>query len=213
MRIYGFSGLGADKRVFEYLKFDCEFVPVDWIDTLKNENIENYAIRLSKIIDTKEDFGVLGVSFGGLIAVEITKHLNPKFTILISSIETRKDLRWIYKVIGKSKILKLIPKIFFKPPPILVSYFFGAKNKKLLKAIIKDTDPKFVKWALQQLLNWKNETKIDDSIKIVGEKDIPLPAKKLDNHIMVKNGKHFMVVDKAEEITEIIRKELDKKSN
>ena len=65
MKIYGISGLGADQRVFKYLKLDCEFIPIDWITPLKRESIENYALRLAQVIDTNEAFGILGVSFGG----------------------------------------------------------------------------------------------------------------------------------------------------
>lgn len=152
MKIYGISGLGADKRVFEYLKFEDEFVPIDWITPHKNESLENYALRLSKIINTKEQFGLLGLSFGGLIAVEISKQLKPQCTILISSVETRKDLPLIYRVLGKSKLLKIIPPSFFKPPKKLAYYFFGAKNKALLQSIINEADLRFVKWATQALL-------------------------------------------------------------
>ena len=39
MKIYGISGLGADKRVFKYLKLDFDFIPIDWIDPLKDKLI------------------------------------------------------------------------------------------------------------------------------------------------------------------------------
>ena len=93
MKLYGLSGLGTDKRVFEYLTLDYEFIPIDWIEPRRKETIEEYALRLSELIDKNEDFGILGVSFGGLVAIEISKILNPKLTILISSVETKNELR------------------------------------------------------------------------------------------------------------------------
>ena len=87
MKVYGISGLGADKRVFEKLTLDLELIPIDWITPYKNERIEDYAKRLSKKIDKKEEFIIIGVSFGGLIATEISKILKSKLTILISSAE------------------------------------------------------------------------------------------------------------------------------
>ncbi len=80
MRIFAISGLGADKRVFKYLKINSKIVVIEWIRPLKNERIDNYAKRLIK--DTKIDKNdcILGVSFGGLVAVEIIKtemhHIN-----------------------------------------------------------------------------------------------------------------------------------------
>ncbi|MFT4760495.1 MAG: hypothetical protein ACI9LN_002468, partial [Saprospiraceae bacterium] len=122
MKIYGISGLGADKRVFKYLKLDCEFISIDWIPPCENESIESYSLRLSKVINTNEEFGILGVSFGGLVATEISKKLNPKLTILISSAETNQELRSIYSFFGKTGIINWLPKQLFDPPRFLAHW-------------------------------------------------------------------------------------------
>ncbi|UZR94880.1 hypothetical protein [Chondrinema litorale] len=135
MKIYAISGLGADERVFKYLKLDCELIPLHWIKPQKNESIESYALRLSKNIDTKQEtFGILGVSFGGLIATEITKVLNPKFTILISSAETKGELRSIYRVFGKTHLIRLIPPIFFGLPTFIQPFFIWHIKFKIIKS-------------------------------------------------------------------------------
>jgi len=211
MKLYGISGLGADKRVFEFLTLECELIPIEWIEPLKNETIENYAIRLSKSINKKEDFGIMGVSFGGLIAIEISKRLNPKLTILISSVETKWELRTIYRIIGKTKLLKLIPQFLFDPPRIIANWVFGAKKKKLLHQILDDTDLKFAKWAVNQLTNWKNGEKLSNPIlKIGGTNDRLIPSKKDNNQRLIDKGKHFMIVDRADEISLIINEEVRK---
>ena len=89
MKIYGISGLGADKRIFDSLNLDYPLIPVDWIEPTENESLKDYSNRLLKVIDTKSDFALLGVSFGGLVAVEISKVLKPRLTIIISSAETK----------------------------------------------------------------------------------------------------------------------------
>lgn len=129
MKLYGISGLGADKRVFQYLTLDFMLIPIEWIDPLKDETIENYSIRFSKFIDQEEDFGIIGVSFGGLVAVEISKVLNPKLTILISSAETKKELRTIYRLIGKTNVPRFIPHFIFDPPRIFANWIFGAQKR------------------------------------------------------------------------------------
>lgn len=150
-KIYAISGLGADRRVFNFLDLDLELVPIDWIEPRKNEPIENYAERLSKIIDTSHDFILMGVSFGGLVAVEISKILKPKLTILISSVATKKEIPKFFKLIGQTGIINLIPKELFNPPRKLAHYLFGARNKTLLNQILHDTDLRFAKWAVQEL--------------------------------------------------------------
>ena len=214
MKLYGISGLGADKRVFEYLTLDCTLIPIEWIEPLKNETIENYSIRFSKSINREEDFGIMGVSFGGLIAVEISKRLNPKLTILISSAETKKELRTIYRIIGKTRLLKIIPQFLFDPPRIIANWVFGAKKKKLLNQFLDDTDLKFAKWAVNELTNWKNNEKLSNPIlKIGGTNDKLIPPLKDNNQRLIDKGEHFMIVDKADEISRIINNEIRKRTD
>ncbi|MCX2743332.1 alpha/beta hydrolase [Mangrovivirga sp. M17] len=210
MRLYAISGLGADKRVFQHLSLHCELIPLDWIDPLPGESIEDYALRLSENIDTKDQFGILGVSFGGLIAVEISKKLNPDLTILISSAETRKELPIFYRLIGKTKILKFIPNLFFKPPDKLAAWVFSAKEKALLYQILKDTDLKFAKWAVLKLTTWKNNQRlVNETLKIHGSKDNLLPLKATYDKHVIKGGGHFMIVDRSDEISKVINEKIN----
>ncbi|AIZ42677.1 alpha/beta hydrolase [Cellulophaga baltica] len=209
MKIYALSGLGADERVFNALTLDYELIPILWLTPKRNEAITAYAQRLITTykIGATRDFGILGVSFGGLIATEISQLTTPKFTLLISSLETKNELNGFLKLIGKSKLLTQIPERLFKPPKVIAHYMFGTDNIELLDAIIDDTDLTFTKWAILELLNWNNETKIPNLIKIGGTKDKLLPPKGT-NTILIENGEHFMIVDRAKEISHIINKAL-----
>ncbi|OJJ15392.1 hypothetical protein BKI52_38915 [marine bacterium AO1-C] len=212
MKLYGISGLGADKRVFQYLTLDFEFIPIDWIEPLPKEAIADYAMRLSKKIDTNERFGIIGVSFGGLVAVEISKQLSPALTILISSAETKHELRAVYRAIGNLKILKLFPRILFNPPKKAANWLFGAQNKKLLGQILDDTDLMFAKWAVIELTNWKNTTRLTNhTVKIAGTKDKMIPPRNENHTQLIEGGEHFMIVDRASEVSKIINKEVQKR--
>ena len=83
MKIFAISGLGADKRVFKYLILEHDLIPIEWIKPKEKEPIIEYSKRLIKEygIGNEQEFGILGVSFGGLIATEISKLTKPKFTI------------------------------------------------------------------------------------------------------------------------------------
>lgn len=116
-----------------------DIIHLDWIEPKPNESISEYSLRLSRLIDQKEDFILLGVSFGGIIASEINKIVNPLKTILVSSVDSSKDLRLIYKLFGKSGLINLIPEKLFIPPSILPRYLFGgAINYKLLYEILDE---------------------------------------------------------------------------
>lgn len=204
MKCFAISGLGADKRVFSFLDLEINIIAIDWIKPKNKEAIKNYAKRLIDKYEIKKEDYILGVSFGGLIAVEISKQLNSVRIILVSSVEVKSDLRKIYRLFGKSKIIKLIPKGLLNPPKPIAKWIFGAKNSKLLFDILNDTDLDFAKWAINELICWKNTEKIQNIIKINGDKDKLIPLKQDKNTIIIKNGAHFMIVDKASEISNVI---------
>lgn len=209
--IYALGGLGVGHRVFKYLEVDAKMIPVEWIDPLANEDISSYAKRVSNQIDTKQRFGIIGVSFGGIVAIELNQYIQPLFTVLISSAATSSELPWFRSISGGMNIFKYLPKFFLKPPLFLLNYMFGAKNIKLLKEIIKETDPLFLRWALGEILRWKSHKKISNLHLLHGSKDKIIPWVN-KSAIVIKEGGHFMVVDNATEVSkhlnEVIRKYL-----
>ena len=108
-------------------------------------------------------------------------------------------------------MLKFIPPILFDPPRFIANWVFGAKKKKLLKQILDDTDLKFAKWAVNELVNWENEEMLSNRIlKIGGTNDKLIPPRKDDNQRLIEKGEHFMIVDRADEISRIINDEIKK---
>lgn len=210
MNAYFISGLGADKRIFSKLKLDkgISIIHVDWITPLKNESLTNYAGRLSNVIDISQPFALVGVSFGGMIAVEIAKILNPMCTIVISSTVLSRNLPVTYQLAGSLNLIKAVPSWLIKASNRLTqNFFFGTKSlieKKLLSLIIKDTDTRFLKWAISSILSWQNETRPKRLYHIHGTNDKILYSKKAKPDFVINNGTHFMVYQNAVEISGII---------
>lgn len=125
---------------------------------------------------------------------------------MISSVETKNEFGTFIKFAKYTKLINFVPKQLLKLPRKLAHFLFGADNKKLLNAILDDTDLSFTKWATRELINWKNGTKLKNCLKISGENDKLLPQKD-NNAILIPKGEHFMIVDKAKEISEIINSE------
>lgn len=210
MNTYFISGLGADKRIFSKLKLNenIKMIHIDWISPNKKESLASYAERLSKVIDLSQPFALVGVSFGGMIAVEMSKLLNPATTIIISSTMLSTHLPALYRFAGKLGLLKFIPAKFLKSSNKLTqNYYFGTRSnseKTLLSKIIKDTDPYFLKWAIGSILSWKNENRPERIYHIHGTNDKILYSKTAQPDFVIENGTHFMVYQNAEEISGII---------
>jgi len=210
MNTYFISGLGADKRIFSKLKLNenINMIHIDWISPNRNEPLASYAERLSNVIDVSQPFVLVGVSFGGMIAVEMAKLLNPATTIIISSTMLSTHLPALYRFAGKLGLLNFIPAKFLKSSNKLTqNYYFGTRSnseKTLLSKIIKDTDPYFLKWAIGSILSWKNENRPERLYHIHGTNDKILYSKTAQPDFVIESGTHFMVYQNAEKISGII---------
>ncbi|WP_029284372.1 alpha/beta hydrolase [Pedobacter sp. R20-19] len=216
MNAYFISGLGADKRIFSRIKLDerIHVIHVEWIKPLKKESLPDYAKRLSEIVDVSSPFILVGVSFGGMIAVEMAKTLNPKLTLVISSTVLSDELPFMYRLVGKFGLIKLIPSWILKSSnKITGNYFFGAntiEEKILLSKIIADTNPKFLKWAIGSIITWQNAIKPNNLVQIHGKSDRILYSKAAKVDYIINKGTHFMIYQNARKISEIINKLISK---
>ena len=205
--IYIISGLGADKRMFQNFSFEgFEVVHIDWDLPLENETLQNYALRISENISDENSI-LIGLSFGGILSVEISKIKKIKKVFLLSSAKTKFEIPFYYRVLGKLNLLKIIPNSILKRVNYLTYLVFGAKTnfeKNLLKDIIKNTDKHFLKWALHQIMNWKNENYSENIVHIQGDSDLILPHNFIKYDYLIKDGTHFMTLNQSKEIETII---------
>jgi pimeloyl-ACP methyl ester carboxylesterase len=207
-RIYLISGLGADKRAFQFLSLSAyKLIHVEWIKPSQHESLSAYAKRLSVQIPNENPI-IIGLLLGGIIAMEIIKHISIEKVILISSVKTKNEIPFYYRILAILPIHKIIPAAWLKKSSFIVDCFFGVQTKdekKLLKTILKDTDSKFLKWSLNEIINWKNIIVPDNIFHIHGTNDKILPFRFVKPNYTIKDGGHFMVVNKAEEISAIIK--------
>jgi pimeloyl-ACP methyl ester carboxylesterase len=212
-KIYFISGLGADRRAFKRLVFplDCELIHLDWIPAIKNETLESYADRLALSIDTSTPFYLIGLSFGGMLATEIAKKLKPLHTFLISSTPIFKELPWYYRMAGSLHLQNIVPVTLLKRSNSIGLKFLGAKTREetaLLKQLVIDSDPVFIKWALTCILNWRNNERPQNLTHIHGDTDNILPIRYNNPDIIIEGGGHFMVYANADAISKLIASKL-----
>jgi pimeloyl-ACP methyl ester carboxylesterase len=214
--VYYISGLGADERVFNYLKLtDVREKYIKWVVPEKHESLHSYCKRLTTQIDLTNDIILIGVSFGGIVAQEISKIIRVNKVIIISSVKSPKEFDWKLRCVRFLKLHRLAPSRFLKWSNSLTGdYYFGTETKAesdLLKLIIKDTDRFFMKWAIEEIMGWNNNQLNSGLIHIHGDKDRIFPTGRIKNAINISNGGHFMIVNRAKEISELIEKEISLK--
>lgn len=204
--VYLIGGLGADQRVFEFIDFGpSETRFVHWIDPNPGESIQEYSRRLTTQITSREPV-IIGVSFGGMIAIEIGKLIPTKVIVLVSSVRERRELPWYFTLAGPLRLNKLMPSGVTPGGSGLIYWLFGIESdteRALLSDIIKKTDPKMMSWAVEKILRWENEEVLANVITIHGTRDRVLPMRNPD--FRVNGGGHFMIVNRAREVGRIIR--------
>jgi pimeloyl-ACP methyl ester carboxylesterase len=211
--IYIFSGLGADERAFQFINFfEHKPVFINWIAPLRNESIESYAARIALKI-TEPNPVLIGLSFGGIMAVEVARIIKPEKVILISSVQSKNEIPFIYRLAGMLRLHRIMPAVLMRKANFITYWLFGIKSnaeKKILTAILKDTDPVFLGWAIDKILSWKNESRTRNLFKVHGTKDRLFPFYK-NADVIISGGGHFMVLNKAEEVSRVLQEEIKNK--
>jgi pimeloyl-ACP methyl ester carboxylesterase len=193
------------------LPVSLSVIHLDWIDPLYGETLPDYSRRIAGGINTSDDFVLVGLSFGGMIATEISQIVQPKQTIIISSAGSRRELPWFFRLAGILKLDLLLSPSFLKRPNFFTYWIFGAKTKGerlLLDQILKDTSPSFLKWSIRSILSWDRREKPTGIFHIHGLKDKILPVQYVKADIIVPAGRHLMVYSLAETISRLITERL-----
>ncbi len=155
MRAYFISGLAADKRVFKHIVLPQGFetVYLEWILPEKEETLPHYALRLAAFINTREPFIIIGLSFGGMLAIEIARQYKPVATILISSVPVSSQLPGYFKAAGKLGLHKMVPVSLVKSAAATKRFLTHEKSadKKLLWQIIDESDPDIIRWGMDAM--------------------------------------------------------------
>lgn len=208
-QIYLLSGLGADFSVLQDLDFSgYNATFIEWIQPLENELIESYAKRLIEQIKTKNPI-IIGLSFGGMMAVEIGKLINTEKIILIASAKTKFEIPFYYRFVGNLGLHKLMPVNLMKRPNLISNWLFGTasvEDKVLLANVLRDTDAKFLKWAIDKIVNWQNVIIPLNLKHIHGTLDRILPFRFVSANVKIDGGGHFMTINKVNKLNREIRK-------
>jgi len=208
MKVYFISGLAADSRVFKNIKLPegFEAVYLDWIKPLKDESLESYAIRLAEKIDHHKKFILVGLSMGGMIASEIAKKYKPEITILVSSAPTFRQFPKRFRVARNLHLHKIIPAGFLKSASVVMRLFTteSPEDKVVLKQVIRDSDPLFIRWAIGAILNWRNEVIPQPMWHIHGTNDKILPMRYTKPTHIITNGGHLMIMSRANDLNRIL---------
>ena len=206
-KVYCISGLGANHRVFEKLDIPKGLIikHIRWIVPKEKETIESYTIRMSKQINEKENFSLIGLSFGGIIAQQMSQIVNPTKIVIISTIKDRGEMPLWLKAIAKFGIHRLVPVQFFTNDGVLSYAFFRkliSRRMPSFNRYFEFKDHTYLRWSIDQFLNWNPKKRVKGVIHIHGDNDLLLPISKIKYPTAIQGGSHLMILFKARQVSE-----------
>lgn len=213
---YLIPGLGSSEKIFENLRFPPEIkpVPIHWMPYKPDQSLVEYSKLLLPQIDPAGQHVIVGFSFGGALAVELSKLSNFRLTVVVSSSPTVRGipsyLRWASRL-GGNRLLEMAP---FLPKPLL-RYFLGMafapldkRALTILCAEISSLEPGFVSWAVDALMNWKNLEQPGNLLHIHGSADRIFPIRCVSPNTRIQGAGHFAVFTHADQISRTLSENL-----
>ncbi|WP_345278258.1 alpha/beta hydrolase [Litoribaculum gwangyangense] len=201
IHVYLMPGMAASPKIFENIKLpedQFEIHLLEWVLPLENELLSDYASRMCKYIN-HDKVVLLGVSFGGVLVQEMCQFINVKKLIIVSSVKTKQELPKRMLIAKATKAYKLIPTQLAGNIDVFAKYAFGSnvtKRLELYKKYLSVNNPKYLDWAIENMVCWNQETYNPDIVHIHGDNDPVFPIKNISNCITIKGGTHIMIINK-----------------
>lgn len=125
--------------------------------------------------------------------------------IIIASNKSADELPPYLRLAKYFPLYKWLPEIMIKNAP--VGWLLGVKGeqKNLLHAILADSDPIFLKWAIGAVLHWKEKIVPTNVLHIHGTADKLLPCRYVKADFRVAGGTHLMSLYKPKEISDLLQ--------
>lgn len=208
------SGLAADATVFapQRLQFPQLIVP-PWIAPQSNETLTEYAERFADAIRPATPCVLGGASFGGMVALEMARFLQPRAVLLIGSVRSPTELPRRVRIWRKLRpALPLLP-----IAPLQWSAGSASLARRWLPHLsgvarqFSQADEAVFRWSLAQLLAWKEPPTVDCPIyQIHGDCDRVLPIARTRPDLIIRGGGHVISLTHAREVNAFIQESLSR---
>lgn len=192
-------GMAANPSIFENIKLPPEQFEthlLEWFVPDRGMDLASYAKKMCAKIRHQAPV-LIGVSFGGVLAQEMSKYIPLGKLIIVSSVKHKNELPKRLIFAKYTKIHKLLPTGLINNVELLAKYAFGetvTKRLALYEQYLSIRDKYYIDWAIDQMVHWDQTTYPKGLIHIHGEKDAVFPIQNIKNAIAVENGTHTMII-------------------
>jgi pimeloyl-ACP methyl ester carboxylesterase len=210
-------GMGADARMFQpqLAAIPSASVPA-WIAPGPRESLPSYAARMARAVDPGGPCFVGGASFGGMVAVEMARHLEARACFLIGSVRSPAELpprthlyRWLGHWTGGHG-LGLVPGVAAALDALASRWLSPAVGSLVVQ--LAGTDRRFFRWAALTVLQWQPTPGplTCPILQIHGDEDHMLPHRFTRPDVLVHGAGHLVSMSHGEEVNRFLREGMEK---
>lgn len=210
-RLYFIPGLGADHRIFAHQQEAFpEGVFLDWLEPKGEKTLSDYAVRMLEKIDQREPFILVGMSMGGMMAVEMARRSHPQHVILLASAKNRWELPWHVRVLRYLPVHRVVnPRLLPLIGGLLRRKRVSKQSFGVLDEMFKEMSPRFVRWGMDRIIRWKHTAPHPGCpwTHVHGSKDHVLPIKNITATQVIDGGNHYLNLEHHDKVNQIIAQE------
>jgi len=209
IHLYIVPGLAAGKEIFRNIKLPenrYEMHILEWLIPEHKESIEAYAKRMAVLV-LHDNVVLAGVSFGGVVAQEMSLFLTVRKLIIISSVKSKHELPARLRFAGKTKFYKLIPTRLVLSSSNLTKFAVGPRSKKRLgmyQEYLHVRSKSYLDWAIRNMVCWNRTVALPNIVHIHGDKDVVFPIENIRNCEIIEGGTHIMLINKGAKVSQKI---------
>lgn len=209
-RLVMIPGLGADARLFEPQRAafpDLEVV--EWIPPRPREPLSGYALRLAEGVKGDTPPVLVGVSMGGIVALEMARPLGALGMVLVASCRSRRAISRLALPFERAGRMIPDPCLVrlqrFRPGVSLAFGPAGDGELRSLMAMVAGADTGFVRWAGRVLLTWDPPPDLKVPIRhIHGSRDRIMPCRRAAPDRVVAGAGHLVNMTHAQQVNAFI---------
>jgi pimeloyl-ACP methyl ester carboxylesterase len=196
-----FSGIAADDSLvaFQKLAFPQIVVPV-WPQPMERESLRGYCERLANDLRPLGASVIGGVSFGGIIALQVAEFLKPQRVILIGSVRGPSELP--FRIRALRFFLFLMPFI----PIAWMQWLARAVPgwSAIFASVVRQfrqADPQTLRWSIRQILTWNHTPQVDCPVEhIHGSRDFVFPIGLTKPTSVIPGGGHLISLTRSKQV-------------
>ncbi|HBE70123.1 MAG TPA: hypothetical protein DDW52_18400 [Planctomycetaceae bacterium] len=196
-------GMSSSYPVFgRVLPLLSESMVIEYPEPVHGDSLCDYAARIAA--NVSQDSIVVGVSFGGMLAIEISHVINPAGCVVISSIAHSSEFpNWMkaFRVIGGRATTHLmnsaghlsnwVPQTCRSNTTAQMTRLAGEKGR-------------WHRWAIRAVLDWKPPSISTRMLRMHGDADQTFPIRNISADIVIRDGRHALPVSHPSEVAKAI---------